>query len=129
MSGDDRVFSACCCCNALISTDFAKVIGCSATNECCCLKEECCLKVGEKPMDCLVGKAVISELMICKIGLPCCSIGLKKPKPLCKGHGECCCFRNNLALPPDSDTPSIFALYGLSCYPKQGCCMKFSDAK
>ena len=128
-NGDDRVFTACCCCNAMISFDFAKVIGCSGMNECCCLKEEFCCKVGEKPMECILAKPVVTELMLCKLGGVCCTIGLKKPKPICKGKSECCCFRNNMALPPDDDTPSSFALYGLLCYPKQGCCVKFSDAK
>ena len=128
-NGDDLVFTACCCCNALISTDFAKVIGCGSMQECICLKQECCIKVGEKPMDCILAKPVVLELMICKIGCPCCSIGLKRPKPICKGKGECCCFRNNVALPPDDDTPMMFALYGLLCYPKQGCCKKMSESK
>lgn len=107
----------------------AKNIGCGSVNECCCLKEEFCLKVGEKPMECLMGKPVLTELMLCKIGCPCCSIGLKKPKFICKCVADCFCFTNNLALPPDDDTPGMFALYGLLCYPKQGCCKKFSDAK
>lgn len=129
VDGDDRVYSACFCCNALISFDFAKVIGCGSMQFCCCLKQECCCKLGEKPMDCLLGKPVLVELMLCKIGAPCCSIGLKKPEPACNGKGECFCFRNNLSLPPNDDTPLMFALCGLLCYPKQGCCQKFSDAK
>jgi hypothetical protein len=128
-NGDALVFNSCICCNNLISTDFGKVIGCSGMNQCCCLKQECCLKVGEKPMECMLGKPVVLELMLCKIACPCCSVGVKKPEIIVKGKSECCCFRSNCALPPDDDTPMMLALYGLLCYPKQGCCKKFSDAK
>ncbi len=113
----------------MISTDFAKVIGCAGMNECICLKQECCCKLGEKPMECATGAPVVLELLLCKIGFPCCSCGIKQPKPVIKGKGECFCFRNNCALPPDEDTPMMFALYGALCYPKQGCCVKFSEAK
>lgn len=126
---DDRVFNACCCCNQLISFDFAKVIGCQVLNECICLKQECCCKVGVKPKEILFGSPVVLELLLCKIGLPCCSIGIQQPKPLIKGKGECFCFRNKCALPPDDDTPMMFGLYGLTCFPKPGCCVKYSEAK
>lgn len=128
-NADLHVVNACPCCNSLCSFDFGKVIGCSHVDECCCLKHEFCLKVGEKPMECMMGKPVVLELMLCKLALPCCSCGLKKPKFVCKGIHQCCCFKSNLALPPDDDTPLMVALYGLLCYPKQGCCKKFSDAK
>ena len=128
-NGDNLVCNACFCCNAMISPDVSKVIGCSNLSECICLKSECCLKVGEKPMECLFGKPVLLELMICKIGCPCCSIGAKKPKFIIKGKNEFCCFRSNCAIPQDDDTPSMCALAGLLCHPKQGCCKKFSDAK
>lgn len=128
-NGDKLVCNACFCCNSLISSDLGKVIGCSCLNECFCIKNEFCLKVGEKPMECLLGKPVIVELMLCKVGCACCSCGVKKPKLFVAGKSEVCCLSTNCALPPDGDTPSLLALFGLLCYPKQGCCKKFSDAK
>jgi hypothetical protein len=128
-SSDDHVFNACPCCNNMINTDFGKVIGCSCVQTCFCLKEECCFQVGEKSKGCLLGAPVVTELMLCKIGAPCCTIGLKQPKMEIEGHGKCFCFRSNIALPPNEDTPMMVSLYGLLCFPKQGCCVKFGDAK
>jgi hypothetical protein len=113
----------------MLSTDCGKNIGCSGLNECCCLKQECCLKAGVDSIGCLLGKPVVLELMLCKLGCFCCSVGLKKPKFIAKGKSDCFCFRSNCSLPPDDDTPTMIALYGLQCYPKVGCCNKFSDAK
>jgi hypothetical protein len=118
------VFGACCCCNSLLSDDFAKFIGCSGVSECLCIREEFCCKANTDPMPCVVGPA---DGFIVKIGAPCCSCGLKVPDILLKGKSQCFCLTSNAALPPDADTPMMFAVYGLSCFPQFGCCLKMSE--
>lgn len=120
------VFGGCCCCNQVIWTDFPAFVGCGGQVECLCIKEEFCLRQGATPLPIITGTA---EGFICKLGLPCCSCGLKNPEILVKGKGQCCCFINNVALPPDEDTPLMFALYGLMCFPAQGCCVPMKEAR
>lgn len=122
-TSDMLVFSACCCCNAVIWQDFPAFVGCSGVSECLCIREEFCCKAATEPMPCVVGPA---EGFLVKIGAPCCSCGLKVPTICLKGKGQCCCFVNNAAIPPDADTPLMCAVYGLVCFPVQGCCMKLS---
>ena len=128
-NGNHLVFNALCCCNVLISQEFAKNIGCSCLNECICIKQECCLKIDQSSLGCVCCTPVLLELMICKVACFCVSCGLKKPNMLAKSKGDCFCMRSQLTLPPDDDTPSIFALCGLLLYPSVGCCKKFSDVK
>ena len=123
-TSDMLVFNACCCCNALIWTDTAKFIGCSGVSECLCIKEEFCCKANTPQMPIVLGAA---EGFICKLGLPCCSCGLKVPTIILKGKSQCLCIVGNAAFPPDEDTPMMFALYGLTCFPVQGCCMALKD--
>uniref|UniRef100_A0A7S3MBB3 Uncharacterized protein n=1 Tax=Spumella elongata TaxID=89044 RepID=A0A7S3MBB3_9STRA len=125
-TSDMLVFGACCCCNSVIWTDFPAFVGCSGTQECLCIEEKFCIKQGVDPWPCITGTA---EGYICKIGAPCCTCGIKQPTILVKGKGQCCCFINNVALPPDEDTPLMFAVYGLACLPKVGCCLKLSELR
>mmetsp|Transcript_58828 Transcript_58828/g.120362 ORF Transcript_58828/g.120362 Transcript_58828/m.120362 type:complete len:131 (-) Transcript_58828:165-557(-) len=120
------VISGCFCCAAALYTDFPACVGCSGMNECLCVQEEFCLKAGTTPMPCVVGPA---EGFICKIGLPCCSCGLKIPTVLCKGKSQMCCVAAQQEFPPGTDVPMLCALYGLVLYPKVGCCMKWSEFK
>lgn len=100
-------------------------LGCSGAVECLCIKEELCCTPSTPVMPCIIGAA---EGFICKIGAPCCSCGVKVPTICAKGNSKCFCLTNQLALPPDADTPLMIAVYGLMCFPIQGCCVKFSEA-
>jgi hypothetical protein len=92
--------------------------------ECLCIREEFCLRPHAAPMPIVAGAP---EGFICKLGLPCCSLGLKQPQICMKGKGQFCCFISNVALPPDADTPMMVALYGLTCFPIVGCCVAMKD--
>jgi hypothetical protein len=125
-TSDMAVFSACFCCNTVLWTDFPAFVGCAGLSECLCIKEEFCLKQNTEPMPCVLG---VAEGFICQIGAPCCSCGLKNPDILLKSKGQCCCFIGNAALPLDEDTPPMCAIYGLTLFPIQGCCLKLSEVK
>jgi hypothetical protein len=123
-TADFPVFAGCPCCHQLLWLDCMSNPGCAGVNECVCIKEEFCCRQGVEPMPIVVG---VAEGFLCKIGLPCCSCGLKVPEICMKAKGQCCCFIANAAIPPDADTPMMIAVYGLTCFPVQGCCVPFKD--
>mmetsp|Transcript_74473 Transcript_74473/g.212354 ORF Transcript_74473/g.212354 Transcript_74473/m.212354 type:complete len:101 (-) Transcript_74473:61-363(-) len=61
---------------------------------------------------------------ICKIGLPCCNLGLKVPTTLIQGSAKFLCFRGVTALPFNKskyvDGP-VCACCCLQCMPNAGC--------
>lgn len=74
-------------------------------------------------MPCVIGAA---DGFILKVGLPCCSIGLKVPTICMKAKSQCFCLTSNVAIPPDEDTPLMLAIMGVMCFPVFGVCMKMS---
>lgn len=120
------VFGGLCFCNQVIWTDFPAFVGCAGQSECLCIKEEFCLLQGATALPIVAGAA---EGLICKLGLPCCSVALKNPEICMKGKSQICCVVSNVALPPDADTPLMFAMYGLMCFPVQGCCVPIKNTK
>ncbi len=120
------VFSGICCCNTLLTTDIMHFIGCSAMSECLCIHEEFCLRINVPPMPCVIGP---TAGYICMIGLPCCALGLKVPTVLVKHKSTCFCITNNCALPPDADTPIMFAMLGCILYPMIGFCVHMGSVR
>eukprot|EP00164_Ancoracysta_twista_P000143 GFYU01000212.1.p2 GENE.GFYU01000212.1~~GFYU01000212.1.p2 ORF type:complete len:151 (+),score=32.16 GFYU01000212.1:67-453(+) len=89
------IFSGCICCAS--ACDFKDIlIGCKTTQECLCIVEKCCCAANEDKMP--IGMAKESG-DICRISLPCCQIGLKKPDVCVLGDGKCLCIRQAAAFP------------------------------
>ena len=61
------------------------------------------------------------EGFICKVGLPCCTCGLKIPDKLCLGTGECLCCKQAQALPfVDPVSAPVCAICGFQIMPEMG---------
>ncbi len=118
------VFQGCCCNYGLCYFDFPSCVGCTQVSECLCIGHECCLSSTHPPLTCDK-----KENMWCQIGCYILSIYLKAPTTCCKGSGHCCCQVGECSFPPEQDMPCICAMYGLTCVPKFGCCLKYSEVK
>ena len=93
------------------SCDFDNIMaGCKGANECLCVKEECCCAAGEPQFG--IGMLDKGDMM-CKIGLPCCTCGLKAPSVLCAGSGQFLCMKQAQSFPFNPDYVA-----GPTC----GCC-------
>jgi len=58
---------------------------------------------------------------ICKLGLPCCTYGLKMPDKLCLGTGECLCMKSAAALPFTGPVPKpVCAICAFQIMPEMG---------
>ena len=89
-----QVYSACVCCYS--SCAFGDLmIGCREDGECLCIQSKFCLGVSE-PFP--IGM-IKEEPFICKVGLPCCTLGLKMPEVLCSGASQCLCIKQAASLP------------------------------
>lgn len=118
------VCAGCCCCNQLMYRYFPNCVGCSSQYECLCIGEEFCFSPYHPPLLC-----ERKDGQICQIGLYLCSIYLKTPTICCKGGGHCCCSMGECSFPPEPHMPFLVAAYGLMCFPKIGCCVKWSEVK
>ena len=99
----------------------ADLAGCFGAGEFLCIEEKFCLAANKEAFP--VGM-ISEEGMICKIGLPCCTCGVKTPQVLCLSDGKCCCFHSAAAFPFKEgvvDGP-VCAVYCLQCLPNCGCC-------
>eukprot|EP01035_Chromulina_nebulosa_P022173 gene22173-28709_t len=119
------VFGGLCCSYSLCYFDTPGCIGCAYEEECLCLGSKGCCKVGASPYWC----TPTDEKACCQLGLGICALFLKTPTTLCKDEEQCCCLVGSCSFPPDKDMPCIVGSYGLTCYPKCGCCLKLSDVK
>ena len=93
------VFGACLCCHDGMYLELPGCLGCYVQQECLCIKEQFCLKIGAIPFGpgCKTGDG-----NICELALYCCAIALKIPSTLCKAKNHCCCFIVQGALPCDA---------------------------
>lgn len=99
------MYSGCICCYSACNFEDIKIL-CNGGGTCICLEDKCCLAAGEDQFP--VGM-IKEDGFICKIGLPCCTMGLKTPdtKDLLSGDFQCLClqcaaqfpFGNKSALP------------------------------
>jgi len=113
------VFSACICnytsCNF---DDIPGLILCKGTNEFLCIEEQLCLAGGEPQFP--IG-LIKEDKFICKLGLPCCTMGLKVPDKLCLGTGQCLCIKSGAAFPFTGPVPALVcAICGFSLAPEVG---------
>ena len=115
------MFSACCCCYE--SCDFDNVIlCCMGSSQCLCFTGEHCLAMGVEPFG--VGMVTDStKKEICKIGLYCCTCGLKTPEVCISSAEQFLCIKSAASLPCDKDYVPGFvcAMYCLQCAPEFGC--------
>lgn len=104
-------------------------IGVGSKQECLCLVEECCLAVGE---DSLGFGMVTNEdnKECCKIGLMCCTCGLKSPDVLFTGAQYMCCLEGAGSFPFTKGyvEKATCAICFLSCAPDAGCCVEATEA-
>lgn len=111
------VYSACICCySAFNMSDM--MMGCAGQEEFLCIEAKACLGAGEAfPVG-----MIKEDGFICKIGLPCCTYGLKMPQVLCLGAGQCLCCKSAAAFPFKDPVPGpICAVCCLQCLPNAGC--------
>ena len=93
-------------------------VGCASKGECLCVAEECCLSASTKPFQ--VG-VIKEDPFVFKLGLPCCTCGVKKPSVLCLGAQECLCVRQGMAFPFADPVPGpICAVCCIQCLPNMG---------
>jgi len=114
------VYSACICCYSSIDLDKILVC-CKGGGTCICLEEHCCIAANEKPFE--IG-LIKQEGFIFKLGLPCCTCGLKVPdmKDLISSSGQCLCFKQVAQFPfGDQVGAPICAVCFLQCFPNTGC--------
>merc|ERR1711865_656951 len=111
------VYSACICCYTACNVKDL-LIGCQGTEEFLCIEYKCCLAAGLDQYD--IGM-IKDAAYICKVGLPCCTFGLKMPEVLCLGAGKCLCLKQAAAFPFKEPVPGpICAVCCLQCVPNMG---------
>jgi len=112
------MFSACIC--QYTSCDFGNIPGtllCTGSNECLCIEEKFCCAAGEKfPIG-----VIKDEGFILKLGLPCCTCGLKMPDKLCLAEQACLCMKMAAALPFTGPVSKpVCAICAFSLMPEMG---------
>eukprot|EP00550_Attheya_septentrionalis_P001405 CAMPEP_0198288744 /NCGR_PEP_ID=MMETSP1449-20131203/7154_1 /TAXON_ID=420275 /ORGANISM="Attheya septentrionalis, Strain CCMP2084" /LENGTH=130 /DNA_ID=CAMNT_0043986951 /DNA_START=196 /DNA_END=588 /DNA_ORIENTATION=- len=98
---------------------------CKGSDECLCIVSEHCLAMGVDSLGCgMVTDESKNE--ICKIGVPCCTLGLKKPEIVCAGVDQCLCMVGAHSFPYNDKYVGkpVCAVYCLSCAPEVGCCVE-----
>jgi len=113
------VFSAFIC--DYLSCNFDNIPGlilCKGKSEFLCIEEKICLAGGEDQFP--IG-LIKEDGFICKLGLPCCTMGLKIPDKLCLRDGECLCMKGAGALPFAGPVPApVCAICAFSLIPEMG---------
>jgi len=93
------------------------VMLCKGSNEFLCLESKACLAAGDQYPIGLIKE----DGFICKLGLPCCTYGLKIPDKLCLGKGECLCMKSAQACPFVSPiTKPVCAICAFQLMPQMG---------
>jgi hypothetical protein len=113
------MFSGCICC--FNGCDFDNImLCCKGSRECLCLVNEHCLAANVDPYG--IGM-VTDEGEICKIGLFCCTCGLKIPEVLCMGVTQCLCLVEVQSFPfdPAYVAEPVSACVLFQCLPEVGC--------
>ena len=93
----EMVYAACGCCYQ--ACNFADIyICCQGSGTCICCENKSCLAAGVPQFP--IGM-IEEEGFICKIGLPCCTYGLKQPnaKDLISSDQRCLCMRTVAQFP------------------------------
>jgi hypothetical protein len=95
---------------------------CKGSAECLCLVNEHCCAVNQEPL----GLGMVTDKdnkECCKVGLFCCTCGLKQPEVLCSGASQLLCIQDVQSFPFDKDYVGepVCAYLCLSCAPECGC--------
>lgn len=93
----EMMYSGCICGYSAFNFDKIFVL-CRGSSTCICIEEKACLAAGEPQFP--IG-LIKEDGFICKLGLPCCTTGLKVPnaKDLISSDGECLCMRSVAQFP------------------------------
>lgn len=111
------MYSAAICCFQEIDVEEI-FIGCMGKQECLCCQEACCIAANTEAFP--IG-LIKEEGMLLKVGLLCCTMGIKIPTVLCLGEGKCLCCRNASAFPFAGPVPEpVCAICCLSLLPTVG---------
>ncbi|EOD22254.1 hypothetical protein EMIHUDRAFT_207436 [Emiliania huxleyi CCMP1516] len=119
------LFSACICCiNEMDTTDI--LILCKGAQEFLCIEEKVCLAADTEHFP--IG-LIKEDGMICKVGLPCCTCGLKVPEVLIKGEGQCLCCKNKASFPfvEEYVAKPVCAICFIALIPNFGICKPFKE--
>ena len=97
---------------------------CKRKGEFLCLVHESCLDTQEPSLGFgLTTNPDNHEL--CKLALPCCAYGIKKPERVCASAGRLLCLKSAQAFPLDDEyglEQPVCACYGIQCRPECRCC-------
>ena len=93
----EMMYSGCICGYSALNFDKIFVL-CKGSSTCICLEEKFCLAAGEPQFP--IGM-IKEDGFICKVGLPCCTTGLKMPdtKDLISNDAEFLCMRSVAQFP------------------------------
>ena len=93
----EMMYSGCICGYSALNFDKIFML-CKGSGTCICLEEKACLAAGEPQFP--VGM-IKEDGFICKVGLPCCTCGLKIPdaKDLISTEGKCLCMESKAQFP------------------------------
>lgn len=93
----ELMYSGCICCYSAFNFDKIFVL-CKGSSTCICIEQKQCLAAGEPTFP--VG-LIQEEGFICKLGLPCCTYGLKMPdtNDLISSDAVCLCARSVAQFP------------------------------
>merc|ERR1739845_274555 len=96
-------------------------MGCQGEEEVLCCHEKVCLAAGTESL----GVGLVKEdKFICKLGLFCCTYGLKSPEVCLAASGKCLCIREACSCPwGDGKDPTkpVCAICALQIIPNTGC--------
>uniref|UniRef100_A0A7S3PBH6 Uncharacterized protein n=1 Tax=Amphora coffeiformis TaxID=265554 RepID=A0A7S3PBH6_9STRA len=114
------MFAGCICCYTAVNLENI-VCCCQGSNECLCLVSEHCLAVNAQPL----GLGLVTNKSngeFCKLGLFCCTLGLKMPSVLCAGATQILCCEDVQSFPFDSDyvNKPVCAYLCVQCLPECG---------
>jgi hypothetical protein len=117
---DHCVFSGCICCYQSVNLGEITLC-CQGSTELLCIVSETCLAVNAQPL----GIGLVTDKSnkeICKIGLFCCTLGLKMPEVCCSAASQCLCCEEVASLPFDSDYVGkpVCAYLCVQCLPEFG---------
>merc|ERR1719424_1998988 len=110
------MYTGCICCYTSFNFDKIFILA-KGSGTCLCIEEKCCLAAGEPQFP--IGM-IKQDGFICKLGLPCCTFGLKTPdaKDLLSSDGECLCVRQVAQFPfGDKISKPVCAVCCLQCAP------------
>ena len=114
------MFSGFICCYQAVNLEHI-VLCCHGSNECLCLVNETCFAINGSHFG--IGMVTDkSNKEICKIGLFCCTCGIKMPQVLCAGASQVLCCEQVQSFPFDADfvDKPVCAYLCVQCLPEFG---------